>query len=222
MPILRSVEVRVLPGKRQQWRQSVREIKSIVDNHGAALRVLQLQFGGHPGTALVSSLAEDWETLAARTQAINADASYQAFLAKAEQAPGAPYAEPVETRLANDITSELGAVSTPLENAQVIQVLSMRILPGRRAKMLEFVRQMREAREAGKLQPANLMQLVAGDPNVMFVVWGYADINAWAKDRAAGQPKGALDVQKHAESDPKFPYSETISMRVYSDITKAL
>jgi hypothetical protein len=222
MPILRSAEVRVLPGKRQPWGESVRDLKKIVDKHGAALRVLQLQFGGHPGTALISSVAADWETLAARTQAVNGDPAFQAFLAKMAQTPGAPYAEPVEVRLAEDITSEVGGNSTPLEGAQVIQVVSMRVLPGRRAKQLDFIRQMRETRIGTDRTPANVMQLVAGEANVLFLVWGFKDLNAWAKERAAGQPKSAVEILQRVEADPKYPFVEPISMRVFSDITNAL
>src|SRR5262245_30057454 len=151
MTILRTLEVRLVPGKRQQWGAGIREVKKIVDRYGAALRVLQLQFGGHPGTLLVSATADDLQALALRTQQINADPDYQAVLARSALGE---LAEAVEVRLSNDITPEVGGQAGALASAQVIQVLTSKILPGRRAKQIEMIRQMREARSAAGLTTA--------------------------------------------------------------------
>ena len=219
MPILRTLESRIFPGKRQQWGAAIRDVKKIVDKYGPPLRVLQLQFGGHPGTVLISSPAPDWQALAARTQKVNADPDYQAFLKRGAMAE---LAEPVEVRLANDITAEVGGVSDGLVSAQVIQVLATKVLPGKRAKQLEMIRQMREARSAAGLQTANVLEFVAGQAGVVLLAWGYPDLDAWAKDRAAGQPKGAQDILQRVQADPEFPFVEAISTRVYSDITNQL
>ena len=218
MPILRSLESVVRPGKRQQWGALMRDVKRIVDKHGAPLRVLQLQFGGHPGTVLSSTVAEDYAALATRTQQLNTDADMQAFLARGAMAD---VVDVVEVRLANDITSEVGA-SSSLQGAQVFQILAMKILPGKRAKQIETIRQMREARAGAGLVTAGLLEQVAGEANVLYIVWGYADLNAWAKDRAAGAPKGFADIQKRIQADSEFPYSEAIGTRVFRDITGEL
>ena len=41
MPIFRSIEARVRPAKRQQWGALMREVKSIVDKHGAPLTIMR-------------------------------------------------------------------------------------------------------------------------------------------------------------------------------------
>ena len=219
MAILRSLESRVRAGKRQQWGAIIRDVKKIVDKYGAPLRVLQLQFGGHPGTVLSSTLSEDWAALAARTQKINADPEYQAILARGAIAETA---DVVEVRLANDITAEVGAASNALQGAQVIQVLAMKVLNGKRAKQIETIRQLREARAGAGLVTASLLEQVAGEANVLYVVWGYADLAAWAKDRAAGPAKGFAEIQQRIQADPQFPYSEALGTRVFADITNQL
>ena len=219
MPILRTLEARVLPGKRQQWGAAIRDVKKIVDKYGPPLRVLQLQFGGHPGTVLVSSPAQDLPALATRAQQINADRDYQALI---RQGAIAELAEVVEVRLAKDVTDEVGGSSDGLVSAQVIQVLAAKILPGRRGKQLEMIRQMREARSAAGLQTANVLEIIAGQTGVVLLGWGYPDLSAWAKDRAAGQPKGAQDVLQRVSSDPEFPFAENVYTRVYVDITNQL
>jgi hypothetical protein len=219
MPILRSLEARVRPGKRQQWGALMKEVKSIVDKHGAALRVLQLQLGGHPGTVLSSVLAADWAELAKRTKALNADAAYQAFLAKGAIAE---FADVVEVRLATDITSEVGDPNPTLQAAQIIQVTSLRLRPGKRAKQIEFIKQAREIRKGAGLVSATVLEQVVGEAGLLHLVWGYADLDAWAKERAAGQPKGFADLQQRALADAQYPYSDAVATRVYADITNQL
>jgi hypothetical protein len=219
MPILRSLEARVRPGKRQQWGALMREVKSIVDKHGAPLRVLQLQLGGNPGTVLSSTLATDWADLAKRAKALNADAAYQAFLARGAMVD---VADVVEVRLANDITSEVGSPGDALQNAQIIQVTSLRLLAGKRAKQIELIKQMREARKGAGLVTATILEQIVGEAGLLHIVWGYADIDAWAKDRSAGAPKGFAEIQQRASADPQWPFSEPVATRVYADITNQL
>ncbi len=219
MPILRSLEARVRPGKRQQWGAMMRDVKKIVDKHGAALRVLQLQFGGNPGTVISSTIAADWAELAKRTKALNADAAYQAVLAKGAIAE---FADVVEVRLVTDITSEVGDANASLQTAQVIQVTSLRLQSGKRAKQIEFIKQAREIRKGAGLVSASLFEQVAGEAGLLHLVWGYADLDAWAKERAAGQPKAFADLQQRALADPLYPYADAVATRVYADITDRL
>src|SRR5262245_22964722 len=184
MPILRSLEVRILPGRRQQWLAFIKDVKSIVDKYGSPLRVLQLQFGGHPGTAIVSATADDWEQLVTRTEKVNADPEFQALQTKSAQLSGFPFSEAVEVRLLEDITAEVGGTRAPLETAPVIQAMLQRLLPGKRAKQLEVIRQIREVRAAAGLPLANVMQTVLGNANVLVIARPYANLQAWAKDRA--------------------------------------
>ncbi len=219
MPILRSLEARVRPGKRQQWGALMREVKSIVDKHGAPLRVLQLQLGGNPGTVLSSTLAADWGDLAKRAKALNADAAYQAFLARGAMAD---VADVVEVRLANDITSEVGSPGDAYKMRRSSRSPRLRLLAGKRAKQIEFIKQMREARKGAGLVTATILEQVVGDAGLLHLAWGYADLDAWAKDRAAGAPKGFADIQQRSLADPLWPYSEPVATRVYADITNQL
>jgi hypothetical protein len=222
MPILRATESRILPGRRQQWLDVTRDLKKIVDKHGANLRALELAFGGYPGTVIISSLHESWEAVAARNEAISADKEFQALMASVPKLPGFPFAEPVEVRLATDITDEVGGGSAPLENAQVIQLMTMRVRPGKRAKQIDFIRQMREARKGAGEPVGNLMQIAAGDASTMSVVRGYASLAEWAKDRAAGESKAAADVAKRAQADSQYPFADLVAIRVFRNITSQL
>ena len=221
MPVLRATESRILPGRRQQWSEVTRDLKKIVDRHGANLRVLELIYGGPPGTVLISSINDSFETVAKRYEAINSDKEFQALMARAATLPGFPFAEPVETRLAEDITGEVGGAADPLENAQAFQITTLRLRPGKRTAQLELMRQLREARKGAGLRPANLLQVVAGDPAVLAVVRAYANLAEWAEDRAAGEHASA-EVIKRAQADPEFPYVDPIAVRVFRDITNQL
>ena len=222
MPITRTLESRILPGRRQQWGAAMRDVKKIVDKHGAALRLLQLQFGGHPGTVLAVSEADDWQTLATRVAAVNADSDYLAYLARAADLPGFPYAEPVEVRVSNDITSDVGGARVSIQESAVIQTTSLRVLPGRRAKQLEFISQIRELRLGAGLPTANILEVVAGLANVLLIVRGYRDLAAWAQDRSAGEVKGQKEILQRAQADPLYPFAEGIATRVFVDITYQL
>ena len=96
----------------------------------------------------------------------------------------------------------------------------MRVLPGKRAKQLEVIRQIREARSGAGLPVSNVMQTVAGAANVLLIARPYPNLSAWAKDRAAGELKGVTDILERAQADG--PYSEAIATRVLSDITSQL
>lgn len=220
MPIFRSLEVQIAPGRRQQWGAFIRDVKKIVDKYGSPLRVLGLQFGGHPGTAIVSAVAETFEQVAARSEKVNADPEYQALMARGSQLVGFPYADAVEVRLLEDITAQVGGARAPVETSQVLQVIAMRVLPGKLAKQLELIRQIREARAGAGRPVSNVLQSVAGAANVLLVARPYANLQAWAKDRDAGELQGVIDILQRAQADG--PYSEPIATRVYSDITSQL
>ena len=87
MTVIRSSESTILPGQRQRWGELSKELAAIVGNHGVALRHAQLMYGGAPSTVVSTSLADDWETLAARTEAITADADFQAFMGRSGADP---------------------------------------------------------------------------------------------------------------------------------------
>jgi hypothetical protein len=222
MPILRATESRILPGRRQQWLEMTRDLKKIVDKHGANLRALELAFGGCPGTVVVSSIHDSWEAVAARNEAISSDKEFQALMASVPKLPGFPFAEPVEVRLSMDITDEVGGSAAPLEDAQVFQLMSMRLRPGKRAKQIDFIRQMREARKGAGEPVGNVLQVAAGDANVLTVVRPYASLAEWAKDRATGESKAAADVAKRAQADPAYPFSDLVAIRVFRNITSQL
>ena len=186
------------------------------------LRVLQLQFGGHPGTALSSATADNWEQLATRTEKVAADPDYQALIARSSQLSGFPFSDAAEVRIIEDITAEVGGTRAPMETAQVIEVISMRVLPGKRAKLIDLIRQIREARAGAGLPQSNVLQTVVGAANLLSVARPYANLQAWAKDRSTPVPKAVTDIQQRVLADPQGPYSEAIATRVYSDITNQL
>ncbi len=222
MPILRATESRILTGRRQQWLGVTSDLKKIVDKHGANLRALELTFGGCPGTVVISSIHDSWEAVAARNEAITADKDFQALMANVPKLPGFPFAEPVEVRLSVDITDEVGGSAVPLENAQVFQLMSMRVHPGKRAKQVDFIRQMREARKGAGEPVGNVLQVAAGDASVLTVVRPYANLAEWAKDRAAGESNSAADVAKRAQADAAYPFADLLAIRVFRDITGQL
>jgi uncharacterized protein YejL (UPF0352 family) len=183
MSLIRTSESIILPGKRQQWGELAKEIKAIVEKHGASVRHAQLVYGGSPNTVISTSLAEDWETLASRSDASE---------------PLVPGGE------------------------SIFQSIAMRVLPGKQAKLLNFIGQMREARGAAGLPPANVMRVAIGDVNTILIVRAYADSAAWAADQAAGQPDSVSAVLEKAQADADFPYSELVGSRVMRDITDSL
>jgi len=220
MPVLRSLEVRILLGQRQQWGAFIRDVKKVVDKYGSPLRALQLQFGGPPGTAIVTATADDWEQLATRTEKVNADPEMQALIARHSQVSGFPFSDGVEVRVLEDITAEVGGNRAPIETAPVIQVMSQRVLPGKRAKQLEVIRQIREARAGAGLQLSNVMQIVLGSANILLIARPYASLQAWAKDRATPELKSVTDILQRSLTDG--PYVEPIATRLYTDITSQL
>jgi hypothetical protein len=219
MPVIRASESRVLPGKRQRFGELMRELNAIVEKHGVSPRHAQLMYGGAPNTVLSSSVADDWATLAARTDAITADPDFQAFMGRAGADPAS---EGMEVRVVEDITSQVGGESLALADNSIFQTLAMRALPGKQAKLLNFIGQLREARAGAGLAPANLLRVAIGDANTILVVRGYADSAAWAADQAAGQPDSVNAVIEQAQADSAFPYSEAIGSRVLRDITDSL
>jgi uncharacterized protein YejL (UPF0352 family) len=207
MSLIRTSESIILPGKRQQWGELAKEIKAIVEKHGASVRHAQLVYGGSPNTVISTSLAEDWETLASRSDAITADSDFQALMSRAGADP------------ASEIIQ--GEPLVP-GGESIFQSIAMRVLPGKQAKLLNFIGQMREARGAAGLPPANVMRVAIGDVNTILIVRAYADSAAWAADQAAGQPDSVSAVLEKAQADADFPYSELVGSRVMRDITDSL
>ena len=219
MTLIRSAESRILPGKRQRWGEITKELKSIVENHGVSPRYAQLVYGGAPNTVISTSLAEDWAALAARSDAIAADPDFQALMSRAGADPAA---EPIQIGVLEDITPQVGGEPLTPGGETIFQSFAMRVLPGKQAKLLNFIAQMREARVGAGLPAANVVRVAIGEANTVLVVRAYADSAAWAADQAAGQPDAVNAVLERAQSDPEFPFSEPIGSRVLRDITDEL
>ena len=219
MPLIRTTESTILPGKRQQWGELAKEISAIVAKHGVSVRHAQLVYGGSPNTVISTSLAEDWETLASRSDAITADSDFQALMSRAGADPAS---EIIQVGVLEDITSQVGGEPLVPGGESIFQSIAMRVLPGKQAKLLNFIGQMREARGAAGLPPANVMRVAIGDVNTILIVRAYADSAAWAADQAAGQPDSVSAVLEKAQADADFPYSELVGSRVMRDITDSL
>lgn len=103
-PLIRSTESKILPGKRQQWGDLAKELTAVVGKHGVGLRYAQLVYGGSPNTVISTSLSEDWTTLASRSDAIGADADFQALMTRAAN----PSPEVLHVGVLEDITAQVG------------------------------------------------------------------------------------------------------------------
>jgi len=219
MTLIRSTESRILPGMRQQWGELAKEISAVVEKHGVAVRYAQLVYGGSPSTVISTSFAEDWATLASRSDAIFADADFQALMSRAGANPAS---EVLQVGVLEDITTQVGGEPLAPGGESIFQTIALRALPGKQAKLLNFIGQMREARAGAGLPPANVLRVAIGDFNTILVVRAYADSAAWAADQEAGQPDSVNAIMEHAQADADFPYSETVGSRVMRDITDSL
>ena len=219
MTLIRTTESRILPGKRQQWGELAKEISAVVDKHGVSVRYAQLLYGGSPSTVLSTSLAGDWETLASRSDAIAADADFQAIMGRMGANPAS---EVLQVGVLEDITAQVGGEPLAPGGGSIFQSFAMRVLPGKQAKLLNFIGQMREARAGAGRPPANILRVAIGDTNTILALWAYPDSAAWAADQEAGQPDSVNAVIEQAQADPGFPYSEIIGSRVMRDITDSL
>ena len=166
-----------------------------------------------------TSFAEDWATLASRSDAIFADADFQALMSRAGANPAS---EVLQVGVLEDITTHVGGEPLAPGGESVFQSFALRVLPGKQAKLLNFIGQMREARAGAGLPPANVLRVAIGDVSTILVVRAYADSAAWAADQAAGQPDSVNAVIEQAQADADFPYSEIIGSRVMRDITDSL
>jgi hypothetical protein len=218
MTLIRSTESRILPGMRQQWGELAKEISAVVEKHGVAVRYAQLMYGGPPSTVISTSLAEDWATLASRSDAISADADFQALMSRA----ATPASEILNVGVLEDITTQVGGEPLAPGGGSIFQSIALRVLPGKQAKLLNFIGQMREARAGAGLPPANILRTAIGDISTILVVRAYTDGAAWAADQAAGQPDSVNAIMELAQADADFPYSETVGSRVMRDITDSL
>ena len=156
---------------------------------------------------IATSLAEDWETLASRSDAIGADADFQALMSRAGAEPAS---EILQVGVLEDITTQVGGEPLAPGGESIFQSIAMRVLPGKQAKLLNFIGQMREARAGAGLPPANVVRVAIGDANTILVVRAYADSAAWAADQAAGQPDSVNAVLEQAQADSDFPYADVI------------
>ena len=219
MSLIRTAEAKILPGKRQQWGELTKEINTIVGRHGVSPRYAQLVYGGLPNTVISTSFAEDWETLAARSDAIGADAEFQALMSRIGADPAS---EAIQVGVLEDITTQVGGEPLAPGGESIFQSLAMQVLPGKQAKLLNFIGQMREARAGAGRPSSNVLRVAIGDVNTILIVRAYADSAAWAADQAAGQPDSANAVLEKAQADADFPYSEVIGSRVMRDITDSI
>jgi hypothetical protein len=219
MTLIRTTESTILPGKRQQWGELAKEISAVVEKHGVSVRYAQLVYGGSPSTVIATSFAEDWETLASRSDAIAADADFQALMSRMGADPAS---EILQVGVLEDITTQVGGEPLAPGGESIFQSFTMRALPGKQAKLLNFIGQIREARAGAGRPPANILRVAIGDVSTILALWSYADSAAWAADQAAGQPDSVNAVIEQAQADADFPYSETIGSRVMRDITDSL
>lgn len=222
MALLRSQESRIVPGRRQKWAENARKVKDIVDRHGANIRVLQATLGAVPGTVVTGSIIDDWESLAARTAAINDDQDFQALMQEQTNDPDAPYAEPVRLELYEDLNEALGGTLEPQENATVYSVQRGSIVPGRRTEAIELLKQIREAQEAEGRVVASVWQVVEGEANQLLQVRAFENLAALAAARSQGPLASVLEIFQRARADAAFPYTQRIDSRILTDITAQL
>ncbi len=220
MALLRSQEVRILPGRRQKWGENARKVKEIVARHGAEVRYFQATLGAVPGTVVSASITEDWETMATRSESITADADFQALIQA--QDPDAPLVEPGEVTLYEDINEQLGGAVAPVENATVYQTGRLRIVPGRRFQALELLRQMREAIAGAGRQIPSAWQVAVGEARIIMMVTGYENLAALAAARAQGPAPGIQEIFQKAQGESGFPYTVQVDSRILTDITDQL
>ena len=164
MTLIRTTESRILPGKRQQWGELAKELSAVVEKHGVGVRYAQLVYGGSPSTVLSTSVADDWETLASRSDAIAADADFQALMGRMGANPAS---EVLQVGVLEDITAQVGGEPLAPGGGSIFQSFAMRVLPGKQAKLLNFIGQMREARAGAGRPPANILRVAIGDTNTI-------------------------------------------------------
>ncbi len=216
MALLRSQEVRVLPGKRQKWGENASKVKEIVGRHGVELRYFQATLGALPGTIVSGSITEDWETMAARSAAITADADFQALIQA--QDPD-PLVEPGEITLYEDINEQLGGAVAQPEGTTVYQAMRLRVLPGRQPQAIGLLAQIREAISGAGRPTPSAWQVAVGEARIIMMVTGYENLAALAAVRAQGQVPGVQEVFQKAQGESGFPYTVQVDSRILTEIT---
>lgn len=220
MTLLRSQEMRVLPGKRQKWGENARKLREIVGKHEVDLRFFQAIAGAVGGTVVTGSLVDDWAAFASRVTAINADKKFQALMQSVNNAD--PLTESGEVALYEDINEQTGGAPTQTENASVYQVLRLRVLPGRQPQAIEFLSQIREAgKGAGRVVPS-VWQSAVGEARILMVITAFENLAALAATRDQGPVPGMQDIVRKAQEDSRFPYVVQVDTRIVSDITDEL
>ena len=218
MALLRSLESRILPGKRQKWSENAKKVKAVVAKHGVEVRYFQVSLGAVPGTIVSGSLADDWETFASRSTAITEDAEFQALMQSGNSDPDGPLAEPGELTLYEDINEQLGGAVAQPEGTTVFQAGRLRILPGRQGQAIELLRQMREAvTGAGRPMPS-AWQVAVGEGRIIMMVTGYESLAALAAVRAQGQVPGIQEIFQKAQAD-SGPALVQVDSRILTEIT---
>ncbi len=79
MSISRVVSVRPLPGRLDDFIARLGEGKKILESHGANVTFYRTIAGPDPNAVLVVSTVDDWQQFAKSAEAIQADATWQAF-----------------------------------------------------------------------------------------------------------------------------------------------
>lgn len=79
MSISRVVSVRPLPGRLDDFLARLGEGKKILESHGASVTLYRTIAGPDPNSVLVVSTVNDWKQFAKSAEAIQADATWQAF-----------------------------------------------------------------------------------------------------------------------------------------------
>jgi hypothetical protein len=212
------MELSVKPGMMQKWTELSVEAKEIVDSHGTELRFLQAYMGGPPSTIMAISAFEDINAFAKAATGIATDARMQDLQARMAN-EGAPVAELVTSNLYNNIDDEVGGAAVALEDPQLFHGMRFRVNAGKRAKWVNLVKQIRQARSGLGLPVYNVSEVIVGDTGVFLVGAAYKSLEDWAATSGTQQPPEVLEIIDRAQNDGDFPFSENLGSRLMMNIT---
>jgi len=218
MTVFRSMELSVKPGMMEKWSGLSAEAKKIVDSHGTELRFLQVYMGGPPSTIMAISAFEDVNAFAKAATAIATDPRMQDLQTRMAN-EGAPVAELVTSNLYNNINDEVGGEAEAQENPQLFHGMRFRVNGGKRAKWINLVKQIRDARAGLGLPVYNVSEIIVGDVGVFLAGAAYTGLEDWAANSGAQQPAEVLEVLDKAQNDSDFPFSENLGSRLMMNIT---
>ena len=94
----------------------------------------------------------------------------------------------------------------------------LELLPGKRAGMINMLKQIRETRTAEGLRVSNVIETRLGQGGVLVRTTGYENIDAWAESVFQPQPANVQEIFDLASKDPNFPYVATSSSRLLARI----